>query len=238
MTGFSERAIMEAAIGGDKESQSRVIEENTGLVKSIAKRFFGRGAEPEDIIQLGMIGLLKAIKNFDFSYGVKFSTYAVPMIAGEIKRFLRDDGLIKVSRSTKEMAQIIYHKTINYEKEKGESPSISVLSKLTGYSEEEIIFALNSTEAVTSLDSMIESEADSAMVNKLADKSSLFEEHIINKIMLTDILSSLKPRERQVITLRYFSSMTQQEVSEIIGVSQVQVSRIEKKVIEKLKTMV
>ena len=136
------------------------------------------------------------------------------------------------------MAQIIYHKTINYEKEKGESPSISVLSKLTGYSEEEIIFALNSTEAVTSLDSMIESEADSAMVNKLADKSSLFEEHIINKIMLTDILSSLKPRERQVITLRYFSSMTQQEVSEIIGVSQVQVSRIEKKVIEKLKTMV
>ncbi len=238
MTGFSNMELMEAAAGGDRESLNQLILENTGLVKSIAKRFFGRGTEPEDIIQLGMLGLYKAIKNFDSSYGVKFSTYAVPMIAGEIKRFLRDDGLIKVSRSTKELSRIIYHKAESYEKEVGESPSISVLSRLTGYPEEEIIFALNANDSVTSLDSMIDDEADSAMINKLTDKTSLTEEQLVDKVMLSNILSLLKPKERQVITLRYFSSMTQQEISKIIGVSQVQVSRIEKKVLEKLRTMV
>ncbi len=238
MTAFNNMELMEAAIGGDTESQNQLILENTGLVKSIAKRFFGRGTEPEDIIQLGMMGLYKAIKNFDSSYGVKFSTYAVPMIAGEIKRFLRDDGIIKVSRSTRELARIIYEKTTNYEKETGESPSISKLSRLTGYPEEDIIFALNATDSVTSLDSMIDDEANSAMVNKLTDSNALTEEQIVDKVMLSGIISTLKPKERQVITLRYFSSMTQQEISKIIGVSQVQVSRIEKKVLEKLRTMV
>ena len=238
MTGFGNMELMEAAIGGDTESQNQLIIENTGLVKSIARRFFGRGTEPEDIIQLGMLGLYKAIKNFDTSFGVKFSTYAVPMIAGEIKRFLRDDGIIKVSRSTKELARDIYEKTAKYEKETGESPSISTLSRLTGYPEEDIVFALNATDSVSSLDSMIDDEVGSAMVNKLTDNTALTEEQIVNKVMLSGIISSLKPKERQVITLRYFSSMTQQEISEIIGVSQVQVSRIEKKVLEKLRKMV
>lgn len=238
MIGFSEMELMEAAAKGDRDSQNQVIAENTGLVKSIAKRFFQRGAEPEDIIQLGMLGLYKAIKNFDSSYGVKFSTYAVPMITGEIKRFLRDDGIIKVSRATKELSHILYHEINLYEKENGVSPSISELAKLTGYSEDDIVFALNSSESVTSLDSMIDEEADSAMVNKLYDKASLFEDSVTDRVLISGILSSLKPRERQVITLRYFSSMTQSEVSEIIGVSQVQVSRIEKKVLEKLKAMV
>lgn len=238
MISYSEKELMEAAKGGDRDCQDRVIYENTGLVKSIAKRFYNRGIEAEDILQLGMIGLYKAIRNFDFSYGVKFSTYAVPMIAGEIKRFLRDDGIIKVSRSTKELARIIYAESAQYEKEKGVSPSISALSEITGYPEEDIVFALNSADCVTSLDSMINDEADSAMLNKLEDKSSVTEEQLVDKIMLKNMLSSLKPRERQVITLRYFSSLTQQEVSKIIGVSQVHISRIEKKVLEKLKTLV
>ncbi len=227
--------LLKKASEGNKESQERLILENSGLVKSIAKRFFNRGYDSEDIIQLGMMGLFKAISNFDTSFGVKFSTYAVPVITGEIKRFLRDDGIIKISRQTKEIAKIIYDEISNYEKENGSSPSISVLSEKTGFGEEEIIFALNSCDCVKSLDEMICNENEASLIDKIPDKNCLSENEIVERMMLENALSLLKPKERQVITLRYFKGLTQTEVSKKIGVSQVQVSRIEKKVLERMK---
>lgn len=229
--------LFKAAASGDEESKNRLVEQNTGLVKSIAKRFFKRGYEPCDIIQLGMLGLYKAIMNFDISYNVSFSTYAVPLIAGEIKRFLRDDGLIKISRSIKENAILLNEISASYEKENGVSPSISTLCNLTKIPEEDVIMALNSTDFVTSLDMMIDNESDSALINKLEDRKNSFEDEIVERVMLKNMLSSLKPKERQVITLRYFSHMTQSEVSKIMGVSQVQISRTEKKVLDKLRKL-
>lgn len=238
MAELNTAVILKAATNGDEKCQEQIISENTGLVKSIAKRFFNRGYDPEEIIQLGMIGLYKAIKNFDFSYEVKFSTYAVPMITGEIKRFLRDDNFLKVSRATREQAAFIYEKSSEYETANGVSPSLSELSEITGYSLEDIVFALNSSSSVTSLDSLINDESDSSMLNRIEDEASYFEEKTVDKIMISHILGTLKPRERQVIILRYYSGLTQKEISEKIGVSQVQVSRIEKKVLEKLRETV
>ena len=235
---YNNDTLLAEAIKGDETSLNRLIENNTGLVKSVAGRFFNRGYDREEILQLGMIGLFKAIRNFDFSYGVKFSTYAVPLISGEIKRFLRDNGFIKVSRQTKELASLILEKSLEYEKQTGLSPTVSELSRIIGHSPEDIIFAMNSTESVSSLDSMINDDENSARILKIQDDNAAFEEQTVNRITLTEILHTLNPRERQVITLRYFSNMTQKQVSEKIGVSQVQVSRIEKKVLDKIRQLV
>lgn len=234
---YNSDTLLRAAVLGDKESLEQFLSSNTGLVKKIALRFYNRGYEPEEIIQLGMIGLFKAVKNFDFSYGVQFSTYAVPLITGEIKRFLRDNGYIKVSRSTRELAVKINEVSESYEKKFGSSPSVSELSKLTGYSSEDIIFALNSSESVSSLDSLINDEKNSERILKIRDEKADFEEKTINRINLSRIIGTLKPKERQVLTFRYFSNLTQKQTAEKLGVSQVQISRIEKNVLDKIRKM-
>lgn len=220
---------------GDKEAGDRLVNENMGLVYSIVKRFTNRGYETEDIIQIGALGLIKAVKKFDCSFGVQFSTYAVPMITGEIKRFMRDDGAVKVSRSIKEIAikgrrcrEILISRF-------GREPTIKEIALECGESPEMIAEAF---EAVTPPSSIYESVYDDggkeiALIDKL--EGECHEEEIINKVMLENAINSLEPRERQVIVMRYFQNKTQSEVAGKIGVSQVQVSRIEKKTLEKIR---
>ncbi len=211
---------------------SKRIEDNMGLVYSVVKRFLGRGTEYEDLVQIGSIGLIKAAKHFDESKGFQFSTYAVPMIIGEIKRFLRDDGAVKVSRSLKEHAG-----KIGYAKEKlsnslGRSPTLSELETETGLTKEEITRALDAARPCTSI--YEQNEDDTYVLDKIVTKESE-EEKNIERIFLKELLDSLDNRSRKVILLRYFKEETQQQVADRLGVSQVQVSRIEKKVLEKLR---
>lgn len=212
---------------------NREIEQNLGLVHSVAQRFKGRGVEYEDLVQIGSVGLVKAAKNFDESTGYKFSTYAVPMIMGEIKRYLRDDGAVKVSRSIKENAG-----KIGYAKEKltkllGRSPTISELETETGILKEDIVNALDAMQPVGSIYET-SNDGENYLLDKLATSTDE-EEKTINKIFLRELLETLDIRSRKVILLRYFKEETQQSIAEKLGVSQVQVSRIEKKVLETLR---
>ena len=197
---------------GDKEAREQLVKENVGLVWCVVKRFYGRGAEPEDLFQIGSIGLLKAIDKFDLSYDVQFSTYAVPMISGEIRRFLRDDGMIKVSRSLKK------------------------LSYKCGKKKEELVQAMEAATEVESIYRPIHQEGDSqlSILDRLEEKSRP-EEHLLNRMMLSQILDGLDKEERQLIYLRYFQEKTQAAVGEILGISQVQVSRMEKKILERMR---
>lgn len=212
---------------------NKQIEENMGLVHSVAKRFIGRGVEYEDLVQIGSIGLIKAVKNFDASTGYKFSTYAVPMIIGEIKRYLRDDGMVKVSRSIKENAGKIGYAKDKLSKALGRSPTISELAAETGMDREDIVTA---TEAMQPCESLYakRDEDDTYVLDKIKD-TSCDEEKAIERIFLKELLDSLDNRSRNVILLRYFKEETQQQIANRLGVSQVQVSRIEKKVLETLR---
>ena len=211
---------------------SKRIEDNMGLVYSVVKRFLGRGTEYEDLVQIGSIGLIKASENFDESKGFCFSTYAVPMIIGEIKRFLRDDGAVKVSRTLKENAGKIGYAKEKLAKETGRSPTLSELEKETGLTKEEIAEALDAVRPVTSI--YEQNEDDTYVLDKIVTKESE-EEKNIERIFLKELLDSLDNRSRKVILLRYFKEETQQQVADRLGVSQVQVSRIEKKVLETLR---
>ena len=209
-----------------------VIEENLGLVYAVAKRFTGRNVEYEDLVQIGSIGLIKASENFDESLGYKFSTYAVPMIMGEIKRYLRDDGIIKVSRTIKENAGKIGYAKEKLTKQLGRTPTVSEISKESGVSEEDIVIATDATQAPESIYATIND--DSYLIDYL--KTTENEENTtINRIFLKELLDSLDKRSRKVILLRYFKEETQQQIAEKLGVSQVQVSRIEKKILKELK---
>ena len=209
------------------------IEQNLGLVHSVAKRFLGRGVEYDDLVQIGSIGLIKAVKNFDESTGYKFSTYAVPMIIGEIKRYLRDDGMIKISRAIKENAGKIGYAKEKLSKELGRSPTLSQLEDETGIRSEDIVAAIDAMQPVESVYLKYEQD-DNYMVDKLKSGRDE-EEETVNKIFLKEILDSLDNRSKKVILLRYFKEETQQQVAQRIGVSQVQISRIEKKVLETLR---
>ena len=209
------------------------IEQNLGLVHSVAKRFLGRGVEYDDLVQIGSIGLIKAVKNFDESTGYKFSTYAVPMIIGEIKRYLRDDGMIKISRAIKENAGKIGYAKEKLSKELGRSPTLSELEDETGIKSEDIVTATDAMQPVESIYLKYEQD-DNYMVDKLKSGRDE-EEETVNKIFLKEILDSLDNRSKKVILLRYFKEETQQQVAQRIGVSQVQISRIEKKVLETLR---
>jgi len=232
-----EYQLLEDAKNGNKESQNEFLEQNKGLVHLVVKRFLNRGTDTDDLIQLGMMGLYKAMKNFDFSYDVKFSTYAVPVISGEIKRFLRDDGIIKISRSTKELAAKIRKKSEEFEKKYLREPTVSEISKLVSASREDVILAINSTDMIASLDDSASKEDEKLLLlDKLSDDKNENEEKIIDKLTLKEMLLELKVRERQVIVFRYFKEMTQENIAKILGISQVQVSRIEKKVLEILKS--
>ena len=220
------------AKNGDEDASEQLVQENTGLIWSVARRFIGRGVENEDLYQLGCVGFLKAVEGFDVSYGTQFSTYAVPKIAGEIRRFLRDDGTIKVSRSIKEQAVTIKITQNQLLQALGREPTIQELADHTGFTPEEIAIAETATAAVESMHQ--ESGEDGfCLENILSDTES--EDYLLEKISLRQGIDSLPERESTVIKLRYFHGLTQDRVAKILGVSQVQVSRIEKKALVELK---
>lgn len=224
--------LLARAREGDKCAQSAIAEENMGLVRSVVKRFENRGHDCEDLFQIGCIGLIKAIKNFDSEYGVKFSTYAVPMIMGEIKRFIRDDGIIKVSRSLKELAINAMRLREQLEKEHGAEPTVRELALQLGVSPEELATAL---EAGVKPESIYSTRDDGgkemrAPVERL-ESGENSENDIVNRLLVRGLLDGLEVRERTIIVMRYFKGKTQAQIAEMLGISQVQVSRIEKKVL-------
>jgi len=217
---------------GDKEACEILLSENSGLIWSVVRRFLGRGTEADDLYQLGCMGFLKAVEGFDPDYGTQFSTYAVPKIAGEIRRFLRDDGTIKVSRGLKEQAAVIKTARNQLLHLFGREPMVSELSRHTGYTVEEIAEAELATSSVESIYSAT-GENGFSLENILTDSDS--EETLLERIALHQAIDALEERERIVISLRYFHGLTQQRISFMLNVSQVQVSRIEKKAIQQLK---
>lgn len=228
--------LISRAQNGDQEAENFLVENNIGLVRSVVKRFLNRGCEYDDLIQIGSIGLLKAIKKFDVSFNVKFSTYAIPMIIGEIKRFLRDDGIIKVSRSLKEIANKANVLKEVMEKDFGREPTISELASELEISKEDLVMALDSVHATQYLYETIHQDDGSPVL--LIDKISFKDNEdieIIDRIALKEMLASLEPKERQIIVLRYFKDQTQCQVAELLGMSQVQVSRVEKRIMAKLR---
>lgn len=225
--------LLKRAQEGDKAACERLVEENTGLIWSIARRYFGRGVEADDLYQLGALGFLKAIAGFDVNYGTQFSTYAVPKIAGEIRRFLRDDGAVKVSRSVKERSAAIKKERQRLSAELGREPSVCELSEALGILPEEIASA---ELATTSAESIQRQTGEEGITLEDVLAGPEMEEGILERMALREALQNLSERERLVIELRYFHALTQQKVAGLIGVSQVQVSRIEKKALERLRT--
>ncbi len=222
---------------GDKKAQDDFIDNNKGLVHLAVKRFTGRGVDSEDLIQLGLIGLYKALINFDISYGVKFSTYAVPLIMGEIKRFLRDDGSVKVSRRLKELYSDIRYARSELEKTLGRNPKVTEIAEYLKVSAEEVILSLNANDRVYSLEEEINSDEKSLSLMDTVVDNKCDENKIIDRLVINELLNSLKQREKQIVILRFFKEFTQQKVAEILGISQVQVCRLEKKIIENLRIL-
>jgi RNA polymerase sporulation-specific sigma factor len=222
---------------GDKVAQSILVEKNIGLVWSIVRRFLNRGHETDDLFQIGCIGLIKAINKFDTSFDVKFSTYAVPMIIGEIKRFLRDDGIIKVSRSLKEASNKARITREVMSKELGREPTIGEIAERLEVSSEELVMAVEAGHTPESLFNPVgDGESSSLLlIDKLNDCCNEDETDIIDKIALRQVMDTLKPREKQIIMLRYFKEKTQVQIAKMLGISQVQVSRIEKKILEEIR---
>ncbi len=229
--------LIEKAKSGDRDAQSLLVERNVGLVWSIVKRFQNRGYETEDLFQIGSIGLIKAIKKFDDSFEVKFSTYAVPMIIGEIKRFIRDDGIIKVSRSLKELSNKARITKEIMAKELGREPSVGEISLRLNIPSEEIVMAMEANYTPESLYNTVgETDTSSVQLNdRINNESNDNEVDLVDKIDLRQVLKTLKPRERQIIILRYFKEKTQVQIAKMLGISQVQVSRIEKKILEDIR---
>ena len=228
--------LLPLAKNGDKKALDRLIEMNLPLVSSISKKFSNRGYDYEDIYQIGSIGLVKAIKNFDESFNVKFSTYAVPMIIGEIKRFLRDDGMIKVSRSVKNTARKLHYDKDALTKVLGREPTIEELSEYSKIDKEEILTALESANSLQYLYDTIHQDdgAPVLLIDKISEDCEE-DNGIIDKIALKEALNTLDVKSRQIILLRYFKDKTQIQVAKMLGISQVQVSRIEKKVLKLMK---
>lgn len=224
--------LIRKAQSGDREASEQLVTENSGLIWSVARRFIGRGAETDDLYQLGCLGFLKAVEGFDPEFGTQFSTYAVPKISGEIRRFLRDDGALKVSRSLKEQAATIKSFRGRLTTALGREPTILELSEQTGFTPEEIAIAETATAATESIQQET-GEDGFCLENILTDTES--EERMVEKIALRQAVEKLPERERLVIQLRYYHSLTQQRVAKVMQVSQVQVSRIEKKALEKIR---
>lgn len=228
--------LLLAAKSGDKDSRDLLIEKNMGLVWSVVRRFSHRGYEAEDLFQIGVIGLMKAIDYFDTSYDVKFSTYAVPMISGEIKRFLRDDGMIKVSRSLKENLWKIQKAREVLNHKKGREASLSELCACTGLAAEDVITAMESGCEVESLNKVIfQNDGQPVrLVDKLVEKKDCHGE-LLDRILVEELLENLDAKERELIILRYYCNETQSRIADYFGVSQVQVSRMEKKVLQRMR---
>ena len=219
---------------GDQQASEQLVMENAGLIWSVAKRFLGRGTEADDLYQLGCLGFLKAVEGFDLNYGTQFSTYAVPKISGEIRRFLRDYGAVKVSRTVKEQSASIKIARAALTTDLGREPSLTELSEKTGLTPEEIAFAEAATAATESIQREF-GEEGFALEQILTDTES--EEIMVERISLRQAIARLPEKEKTVIQLRYFHSLTQERVAKVLGVSQVQVSRIEKRAIQSLRTL-
>ena len=216
--------LLKRSHAGDKEARDRLVMENAGLVWSIVRRFIGRGPEPDDLFQIGNIGLIKAIDHFDTELGVRFSTYAVPMITGEIRRFLRDDGMIKVSRPLKELAGL------------GREPTVEELARSVGASREEVAASMEAGARVGSIYEPFDAgdESGGCLADKIAEKTSE-NDRVLDRIVLAELLSGLGEKEQQIIKMRYFENMTQTVIAGRLGISQVQVSRLEKKILREMR---
>jgi RNA polymerase sporulation-specific sigma factor len=225
--------LIKLAKNGDKSALNKLVEVNMALVSTISKKFLNRGYEYEDIFQIGCMGLVKAVNNFDDQYNVKFSTYAVPMILGEIKRFIRDDGMIKVSRSVKNTAKKLHYDKEALTKKLNRDPTIEELSHYSGIAVEDIVFATESANSLQYLYDTIHQDdgAPVLLIDKLSENPQEDNE-MVDRIALKEALKSLDVKSRQIIMLRYFKDKTQIQVAKMLGISQVQVSRIEKKVLK------
>ncbi len=232
-------ALIQKSHEGDEDARAKLVEENIGLVWCVVKRFLGRGVESEDLFQIGSIGLLKAIDKFDFSFGVKFSTYAVPMISGEIQRFLRDDSMLKVSRSLKETAYKAFQVKEKMMEELNREPTLEELTQQMGLAREELVMALEAGAEVESLYKPIlqKDGKETALLEKIEEKTSQ-EEQTINRILLNQLLEELTGKERQVIYMRYYAEKSQVEIGKMLGISQVQVSRMEKRILCRMREKV
>ena len=228
--------LIEKSHQGDEEARAQLVQENAGLVWCVVKRFLHRGAEAEDLFQIGNIGLLKAIDNFDLSYEVKFSTYAVPMISGEIKRFLRDDGMIKVSRSLKELAYKSCACRERLQEAWGREPTITEIASELKVETEELLMAMDASSEIESLHKPIYQKEgqELRLMDKLPEQEEQ-EDRILDHMLLQELLTYLDKEERRLIYLRYFANQTQSQVGKELGISQVQVSRMEKKILKNLR---
>lgn len=225
-------SLLEQARQGDIEARERLLQENVGLIWSVVRRFYGRGAEPDDLYQLGCLGFLKAIEGYDPAFGTQFSTYAVPKIAGEIRRFLRDDGAIKVSRTIKEQAVMLRSLRSRLTLELGREPHLSEVAEASGLTVQEI--AVIDT-AMLPADSLQRPAGEDGCSLEQLLPGERIEEKIIESVSLNDAISHLEPRQQTVIRMRYFRGMTQEKTAGVLGVSQVQVSRLERKALKSLR---
>lgn len=225
--------LLRAAQAGDRDACEQAVLENNGLIWSIVRRYYGRGVEPDDLYQLGCLGFLKAVQGFDFSYGTCFSTYAVPKIAGEIRRFLRDDGTVKVGRTIREQAQLLYTQRERLRHDLGREPVLSELAEATGLTAEEIARTETATEAPESLQQEL---ADGLTLEGTLGTDAP-EEGLVEKLALREAIDRLPEKERMTILLRYFKGLTQERTARVLGVSQVQVSRLERRGLRRLREL-
>lgn len=231
---MTENAVLiEKAQAGEKEAREVLIEQNLGLVRHIVKRFVGRGYDPEDLFQIGVIGLIKSIDKFNTGYDVKFSTYAVPLITGEIKRFIRDDGMVKVSRTLKENGMRVKYARERLSSQMNREPTISEVAGEAALSVEEVVLAMEANVQVESIyKSVYQNDGNEIfMVDQLADEKQSEQEAILNHLVVRQLISDLSQKEQTLIKLRYYQDKTQTEVAKVLGISQVQVSRLEKKIL-------
>lgn len=229
-------ALIKKSHAGDKEAKEQLVEENVGLVWCVVKRFYGRGVETEDLFQIGSIGLLKAIDKFELSYDVKFSTYAVPMIVGEIKRFLRDDGMLKVSRSLKEISAKAYRTAESMEKQLGREATTFEIAEKIGVPVEELVMAMEAGAQVESLQQIVfhGDNNDISLMDRVEEGDNRSEK-IVDKLFLAEILRDLDKEDRELLYKRYFLEKTQSVIAQEMGISQVQVSRLEKRILKKIR---
>lgn len=228
--------LIERSHAGDKEAREVLIEKNLGLVHHIVKRFLNRGVDAEDLFQIGCIGLMKAIDKFNLAFDVKFSTYAVPMISGEIKRFLRDDGMMKASRGLKENGWKIKKAREQYQHEKGKEPALREVAEMTGLTVEEVVMAMDAGAEVESIyRSVYQSDGNEIYLADQIASGSNEKEKLLNHMLLSQLLSELEGEDKELILLRYFQGKTQVDVAERLGISQVQVSRLEKRILRRMR---
>ena len=230
-----DRELLTAAATGDRDAAEELVRQNTGLIWSVARRFFGRGVDADDLYQLGCVGFIKAVKGFDPQYGTQFSTYAVPKITGEIRRYLRDDGSIKVSRGVKERVQRIKSARLELEQRLGREPTVTELSAAVELTPEDIAFC---ESAAAPADSLQRETGEEGMTLEQSIGDDGMEDRLIERVALREAVNSLPEKERATILLRYYRGLTQQSCAKIIGVSQVQVSRLERRALSRLREMI